>query len=257
MDSDRYISEFLCVKRTRLDHADEYFLSHILRGYTSAYKLYSFLKAEDPMAYKNVHRRIRRMHEAGLIEEISQPGGYKHGAINFRLTNRGLMYLFSELMTPKNIHEVMLKYPKNSLFRFFVYNNFEKETLRHSTDTLTCLLQNYIEQCCQIIRLFVDSPLADNWGAYEEGYLDSGNNLKYNLAYQLEWHKRSFILKVATLNDELIDWRYKVLHKRPNDRQETLELLANDKKFMTVLEEYGGEFRKGYDALITLRTSKR
>jgi hypothetical protein len=33
--------------------------------------------------------------------------GNKHGAINYRLTSRGLMYLFSELITPKNIHEII------------------------------------------------------------------------------------------------------------------------------------------------------
>jgi hypothetical protein len=58
---------------------------------------------------------------------------------------------------------------------------------------------------------------------------------------------------VATLKDELIDYE----NKRANDRQETLELLANDKKFMAALEEYGGEFRKGYDTLITLRSKNR
>ena len=38
------------------------------------------------------------------------------------------------------------------------------------------------------------------------------------------------------LKDELIDWE----SKRANERQETLELLANDKKFMAALKEYGG-----------------
>jgi hypothetical protein len=106
------------------------------------------------------------------------------------------MYLFSEIITPDNIHEVMIKYPKNRLFKLFVYDYFEKETL-HFTDTLRTLLQNYIEECCQKIRLFVDSSLVDNYGAYEEGYLASGNILRDILAYQLEWQKRSFILKVV------------------------------------------------------------
>ncbi|MFY9872119.1 MAG: hypothetical protein WAK17_20605 [Candidatus Nitrosopolaris sp.] len=144
----------------------------------------------------------------------------------------------------------MIKYPKNSLFKLFVYHYFEKETLQHCTATLMSLLQNYIVECCQKIRLFVDSSLVKNYGVYEgEGYFQSGNFLKGILVYQLEWQKRSFILKVATLKDELIDWEA----KRANDRQETLELLANDRKFVAALEEYGGEFRKGYDALMRLR----
>jgi hypothetical protein len=257
MDTNGYISEFLSVESTRIDGLDEFFLSHILSGYTSVYKLHSLIKTEPwnmSMAYKNVHKRIRRIYKGGLIEEIPKPGGYEHGAINYRLTSRGLMYLFSELITPKNIHEIMIKYPKNSLFKFFVYNYFEKETVEHSTQTLTSLLQNYMVECCQKIRLFVDSKLVEYYGAYAgKGYLEQENVLKYMLAYQLEWHKRSFILKVATLKNELIDWR----DERANDRQETLELLANDKKFMAALEKYGGEFQKGYDTLITLRSKHR
>jgi hypothetical protein len=52
-------------------------------------------------------------------------------------------------------------------------------------------------------------------------------------------------LKAATLKNE-DDWR----DERANDRQETFQLLANDKKFMAALEKHGGEFRKGYDTLL-------
>jgi len=47
-----------------------------------------------------------------------------------------------------------------------------------------------------------------------------------------------------------------VILRLANDRQETLELLANDKKFMAALKEYGGEFRKGYDTLILLSNKR-
>jgi hypothetical protein len=257
MNLNGYISD-LRSQPIKIDLLEEICLQEILDGNTSAYKIYSLFKTDKfgighGLAYKNVHKRIRRIHKGGLIEYIQRPGGYKHGAINYRLTSRGLVYLFSELMTPKDIRVVMVKYPTNSLFKLFVYDYFDRKTLEHSTVTLTSLLQNYIVECCQKIRLFVDSPLVDHYTVYEVGYLEPGNFLKDILIYQLEWHKRSFILKVATLKDELIDWE----NKRANDRQETLELLANDKKFMAALEEYGGEFRKGYDTLITLRRNKK
>jgi hypothetical protein len=257
MDPNRYISDFLCSERINIDLFQEILLHHILDGYTSAYKLYSLFKAKKFLGrvppYKNVHKRIRKLHKGGLIEEIQQPGGYKHGAINYRLTSRGLVYMFSELFTPKDIRAVMAKYPTNSLFKFFVYDYFDRKTLEHSTVTLTSLLQNYIAEGCQKIRLFVDSSLVDSYSVYEgEGYFNPGNFLRDILVYQLEWHKRSFILKVATLKGELIDWE----NKRANDRQETLELLASDKKFMAALKEYGGEFRKGYDTLILLSNKR-
>lgn len=254
MVSLEYISDFLTPSGIKVDSIDELLLWNIMQGATSAYKLYSIGKDENKkpsLAYKNVHRRIRRIHEAGLIEEITKQGGYKHGAINYRLTSRGLMYLFSELMTPKNIHEIMLKYSQNTLFKFFVYGFFEKQTLTQSTRTLEFLLQDYIEEGCQKIRLFVDSSLVENYNAYgDEGYLEPGNSLKDILNHQLEWHKRSFILKVATMKGELLSWRV----NKTNDREQTLDLLANDKKFMNALEEYGGELREGYETLITLRS---
>jgi hypothetical protein len=52
------------------------------------------------------------------------------------------------------------------------------------------------------------------------------------------------------MKDELLSWRV----NKTNDREQTLHLLANDKKFMDALEEYGGELREGYETLITLRS---
>ena len=96
--------------------------------------------------------------------------------------------------------------------------------------------------------------MAVNYDAYGgEGYLDSGNSLKYILSHQLEWHKRSFIIKLATMKEELLSWR----RQTADDREETLELLTKDKKFISALEEYGGEFRKGYDTFITLSSKPR
>jgi len=70
---------------------------------------------------------------------------------------------------------------------------------------------------------------------------------------QLRWQKRSLILNLATVKDDVIDWPvgYNIDDKkRENDRQKTLEVLAKDQKFMAILKEYGEEFIRCHNTLI-------
>jgi hypothetical protein len=252
MDLRGYISDFLKSEPIALDGTDEFFLWHILVGYTSAYKLHSFLKTwEGPaesMAYKNVHRRVRRLFQARLLEEKKRVGGYKHGAINYRLTSRGLVYIFSETLTPKNIHEIMTNYPTNSLFNTFIYPFFEKTTLERSTETLNHLLMNYIEMCSYHTRYFLDPEKF----AY---YQDSPEPMIEVLEFQLKCDLIFFLLRAATVREGLIGWRES--DKIPTDRNETFELLSRDRKFMSALKEYGAEICKGYKTITDLADKNR
>lgn len=230
-------------------------MQEILGGYTSSYKIWRPFKEKGlHMAYINLNKRIRKLQKMELIE-VKKPGGYKHRAINYRLTSSGLVYLFSDLHTPANINEVVRKYPQNTLFKLFIYDFFEHKTLEHCTKGLAILLQSYMMECCQKIRLFVDSHLIDRFNERGESMIPK--SLKYVLFHQLEWCKRLFILKVATFKEDLIDWHDFGLDRRRHDRDETFNLLANDSRFMNALKEYGGEFLKGYEKLIELKSEPR
>ncbi|MGC2682016.1 MAG: hypothetical protein WA323_09115 [Candidatus Nitrosopolaris sp.] len=231
MDSFGNMSIFLQGKPIQADPFDVDILLNIMNGYESVYKLHTKMEEIKPITYKNVLRRVHKLYESRVIEPIE--GNFKHGAINYRLTSRGLMYLFSTGTMPVYIDEVIIKYPDNILFKVLIYNYFEKSTLRDCTYTLERFLSEYVAICCQIIASHLTTRFKIQTDVMNA---------------QLRWQNRSFILNLATAKDELIGWR----DQKENDRQETLELLANDKKFLTVLKEYGEEFLKCYDMLITL-----
>lgn len=77
---------------------------HFLRLFSrtdglSAYDIFGDLKGRKPMAYNNVHKRVKRLRELGLIDykpisEVKKK--FRRNAIYYRLTSRGL---FERLLT--------------------------------------------------------------------------------------------------------------------------------------------------------------
>jgi hypothetical protein len=111
MDVSRYISEIEPISqrisnirklRHELGIKTELYLCTILQGQRSAYNLWKYYKENKladswSMAYKNVHQKIQKLLELGLIQQERPPiGGNKHGAINYELSTFGLIYVFSQ-----------------------------------------------------------------------------------------------------------------------------------------------------------------
>jgi hypothetical protein len=267
MDILEYIYEVIKIKSIPLglDNVDEIFLFHILEGHTSAYQIYLIL--EKGIAYKNVHRRIKRLFEANMIEEVETKGGFKHGAKNYKLTTRGLVYLFAELVIP-DIGNISLTYSENILFRTFLYPYFERNTIKSATYSLLRLLENYVVDCCQMTRYALDIMVTylspEDIDIKSSEFVDSPPINK--LQFQLNWHIRSFLLKIPSMKDEIVDWRYltnQTAENRfpsqdniictANDRIETFFLLSKDKKFMNALQEIERDFHEGYHKLVELK----
>jgi hypothetical protein len=83
-----YIRDLPRDKTYRISDLDVIFLQFIREGITSAYQIFSKLKKEEdlpPVSYKNVHRRIQKLLDSNMIEEVKTQHGFKHGARNFRL----------------------------------------------------------------------------------------------------------------------------------------------------------------------------
>lgn len=251
-----------------IDDIDQQFLWYILRGQTSAYKIFSILKIRSPMAYKNVHSRIKNLFNLNLIEEIKTEGGFKHGAINYKLTTRGLVCHFSEIGSP---HEgnIFLSYSENTLFKTFLYPYFERNTIKSATYSLSRLIASYLEQCCQMTRYALEMLVY-----YIDPDIKSTEVVELPpiivLQFQLNWHIKSFLLKTAIMTEDVIDWRYfgqqvsarysqskGSIRCTANDRVETFTLLSGDKKFMKALEEIEEQFSEGYNKLIELKNKKK
>jgi hypothetical protein len=266
MDITGYISEVTNVRSfpSDIDDTDEYFLFLILnKGLTSAYQIFSRLKAENThMAYKNVHRRIRNLFESNLIEEIKTEGGFKHGARNYKLTTRGLVYLFSELGAPYSSN-ILLSYMDNILFTTFVDPCFERRTIRSATYSLSRLIENYLEECCRMTRYALEWMVDYSYPDMQPRELLETAPIEV-LRYQLNWHIRSFILKTTMMKDNFIDWRQwtgrplgsRTLHCIANDRMDTFLLLSQDRKFVRAAEEIKEQFSEGFSKLVDFKKNK-
>ena len=216
------------------------------------------------MAYKNVHRRIRYLFELNLIEEIKKDGGFKHGAINYKLTTRGLVYLFSELgFNAPSSSKIVLSYMDNILFTTFLDPYFERRTIRSATYSLSRLIENYLNECSQMTRYALESMVYYSYPDMQPSDLWDAPPIQV-LEYQLNWHIQSFILKTAIMKDDFVDWRnLERLTERPfgsrkihciaNDRIDTFALLSGDKKFMKALEEIEDEFSEGFNKLVEFK----
>ena len=87
--------------RTEMD-----FLQRFARGKASAYNIYSERGSEpyhtldqslrtSTMAYKNVHKRVKRLVELGLIHEVTNRSfeERQHNAKDYGITDKGIFYV--------------------------------------------------------------------------------------------------------------------------------------------------------------------
>jgi hypothetical protein len=128
---------------------------------------------------------------------------------------------------------------------------------REATYSLS-LIENYLEECSQLTRYALEAVRDYIQTDMKSSELFDCPPIEI-LQYQLNWHIKSFLLKIAIMTKDLIDWRTFREDKfqcTANDRIETFILLSGDKKFMKALEEIERPFREGYGKLIELKNKK-
>ena len=102
-----------------------HFLDYIVEGDSTKYKIHlRENKLSKGLSYKNIHRRVEKLFNNGLIEEVKIEGGYKHGARNFKLTDRGLIYFISETNIIESILSFAEKISKQFVVRDFYIQIF-------------------------------------------------------------------------------------------------------------------------------------
>lgn len=148
------MSEIQNYKTITLGTTEREFLLLITVGHSSAYKIFSFLKNPKnrpggSMAYKNVHRRVNRLHSLGLIEKLE--GSFKRNAINYRLSSRGLFQCFlMGIMIPFLLNKYQDK--NNIIIQTILYQFFEEQTMSEFLTLPRILsLGDYLRKCCQAI----------------------------------------------------------------------------------------------------------
>jgi hypothetical protein len=79
------------------------------------------------IAYKNVHKKVMKLLNLDLIEAVKK--NEKHGAIYYRLTSLGILYIITRSQFLITFRDLVKNYSKNELFKIFLYPYFEKQTI--------------------------------------------------------------------------------------------------------------------------------
>lgn len=155
----------------------------LLGAYFSAYQITSKLKDKSipylsfirgkentDIAYKDVHKRIRRLDLLGLIErvpkeQISTKRESIHSPIFYRLTLGGifnLLYKNMDVMFTENKNEIFQHHGNNIIFNTFLYPYFEQSTLIGIKGSfLPEVIFSYLSKCCKITDEIIRSLTKD------------------------------------------------------------------------------------------------
>lgn len=168
MNVEEYISELIMFHNRntqRIAQFDIYILYKIgLKKSMSAYQLHNSLKSTKyAIAYKNVHKRVKRFHSNGLIQKTREIDR-KHGSIYYRLTSLGiLVFLFRfysdlqyfDIPSKSNcVFEFMKYYRNDGFFQLFIIPYFGIETLQNLTieSEISRKIIRYIDFCAHGIN---------------------------------------------------------------------------------------------------------
>ena len=121
----------------------------------------SFLRETEieGIAYKDVHKRIKRLDKLGLIEKVPNDKIRTeresiHAPIFYRLTLGGLfnlLYKNREVMFTDDKNKIFLHHGDNIIFNTFVYPYFEQSTLTGIKGSfLPELIFDCVSKCCNV-----------------------------------------------------------------------------------------------------------
>lgn len=216
-------------ERVTLGIAEATFLSLISTKDESAYGIFTTMKNFRSMAYKNVHRRIKRLQELNLIEKVE--GNFKQNAVMYRLTSRGLfeILIMTYPVRPKVDPSVWEKYSSNPILQTILFPYFEPETIRAFEKRALEILAQYLRKCCE--RILDELEYVQKKG--ERGALRMLNAMRHEI--------ENFVSYIVTMSAAIL-W---------NSGKPTwvdlfpIDALAKDGKFIEIVKTMKANFDNG------------
>jgi hypothetical protein len=212
-------------KKVSLGDTEQMFIMFFAFQNYSAYGLWSHLKTQKKMSYKNVHAKIKRLIELDLLEE---EGRFKRNAIKYKLTTRGL---FERLILSgwQALHPtIWYDYKDNIILQTLLYRFFETRTIWKLREvgysTISALVADYLRKCCE--EILRNAPSKDS---------------EFDQLIRNE--VRDLILKIITMSSIEQDYSDKTGKLAPDYK--AFMTLRGDKKFFGILREIQGDFDKG------------
>ena len=262
-----------------IDWDDKFFLHEILQGYTSAYTMHKKHEREykehklsgvenaehyKPLAYPNINKRFRKYHNIGILEEETTIAGFAHGARNYKVSEKGLVFLIADGMYP-NIYENFQRFSQSKLFQTFIFPYFESQTLKQYTMSLIQFVGYYLEDICIKINYALNPKLLEENGYNPELPLSEQYDWKSgdpeedpsnyiipinDILMQLEISSKSFIIDLVSMNEKILNYHNPKPTKE--DKIKTIQLLSKDKIFMDKLKKIKTDIDNSYNKLLNI-----
>jgi hypothetical protein len=251
-----FISDIPNYERLALGKTEKLFLHIISMEPTSVYRISVGLKSGtimigetmlttgiQSMAYKNVHKRVKRLHSLGLIEESK--GNFKRNAKMYRLTSRGL---FERLLDQSPwLPDILDLYRNNPIIETLVYQYFELETIANFETFPLTELRRYLRRCCEAILNTLDvhryeTKKCEEWSrVYNVEPKDHSVLLHSYLDAAIKDEAKNFVLKIVNMSKDEDPYQSIPNYSNLFPRQ----ALLKDKKFIYLLEEIKNDFDNG------------
>lgn len=244
------IAEASAFKRIELGDREKDFLTKIADGKNTAYLIHSDLKKRGiSMDYKNVSKRVRRLHELKLITESK--GESAHRAKFYKLSTEGLFYLLVNCpITPR----MLIEYKDNIILKSLLYPYFEEKTVEIGGENYE--IGQYLIECGHRILTYLDylRRLADH-----PLKKVAKEKIIKQLQIDLEWQAKSLAFRILTKRTHLWDvvepffWPYTNLKEKLKHDPDFLNkqiprasLLPTDRKFTAFAKNLRKEYEQAF-----------
>jgi hypothetical protein len=198
-------------------------------------------KTRRDMAYSNVHKRIKRLEELGLIEFDKV---IKRKAVAYKLTSRGLLERLLLGKSPDfKYPDILVNFGNNSILQTILYQFFEPATIKAFTSTLFGIeeLQGYILRTSMMIFRLVEKLRLQAHETGEKFDFKYVNDRGYMINGIITRGVHNFVFEIVSIYSHLYmpGENKERVYALPNDA------LAVDKKFLELLKTVRHKFDQG------------
>jgi hypothetical protein len=217
-------------KRVELGAREEQILACAADGLNTAYRIHSHIRKKEPtFDYKNVTKRVRRLHELKLLREMKGPRYESaHRAKFYRLSSEGLFYLLTRCPIERGW---LFEYKDDTILKELLYPYF---TPHIAGNISTNDIPNYLRACCHLLLDYLRTiKTPSNYPSTKT----EGRRILRQLETDLEWEAKILAFKL-------------LIKKSAPESGNNVEFLEADTRFMAFSKGVEKEFGRIFTRLV-------
>ena len=248
MDLNGYILELYKIQKnfTGLGEAEKQILPLIAeKNCFSTYQCYKELNKQKKISYKNVHKKVKKLLEPGILKEVSKNG--KHGSIYYKLSSFGIYFIFLTLkIEPFRLTKLIENYPNDGLFEYFLYQFIDRKTIKEiKSYSILAEIYIFLKECCSNIEYYFSLKKFSKPEKYRGSHIRLidyiVNNLYIYFNCEIERSSSNLCMRILNHTEDELD-------KTDNfERITSLKLLSKDQRFRNTLQQLKNKFDNNFN----------